>query len=179
MSVVTAKVYEDKIVMATDSIIAYGWTKTSPVVEKDGKKTRNFSKLIEVNGMLIGGVGSAESIQLMQIFATTVYKPKSSNEKDMLDFVVEFNKWKKDMPAISIDPGDVEFLIAVDGELFYIGGLYIEHVMNYSAIGAGMDYALAALYLGHSPAEAAKTACELNCFVSEPVFELTQERKKK
>ena len=178
MSVVTARVYEDKIVMAADSIIAYGWTKTSPVVENDGKKTRNFSKLIEVNGMLIGGVGSAESIQLMQIFATT-HKPKSSNEKDMLDFVVEFNKWKNDMPASSIDSADAEFLIAVDGELFCIGGLYIEHVMNYSAIGAGMDYALAALYLGHSPAEAAKTACELNCFVSEPVFELTQERKKK
>lgn len=32
MSVVTARVYEDKIIMAADSIIAYGWTKTSPVV---------------------------------------------------------------------------------------------------------------------------------------------------
>ena len=51
MSVVCARVYGDKVVMAADSIVCRG----------DMKRTNgNIVKLREVNGMGVGGVGTAK-----------------------------------------------------------------------------------------------------------------------
>lgn len=52
-----------------------------------------------------------------------------------------------------------------------LNGLFVNKVKNYDAIGAGMDFANAALYLGHNPKEAVEVACKLSCFVSEPIIE--------
>ena len=50
MSVVAAKVYKEKIVMAADSILVYG----------DTKINKNFSKIVKINDMIMGAVGSAQ-----------------------------------------------------------------------------------------------------------------------
>ena len=50
--------------------------------------------------------------------------------------------------------------------------MHIEEINDYAAIGAGRDYAYAALYLGHEPKEAVKVACDLSCYVSEPIIEV-------
>lgn len=39
------------------------------------------------------------------------------------------------------------------------------------AVGAGEDFANAALHLGHTPKEAVKVACDLCCYVCEPIIE--------
>lgn len=155
MSVVAGRVYKDKIVVAADSIVVRGWS----------KKT-NFSKLEQINGMIIGSSGTAEELSLMFRFAQT-HKPECPTEKEVLAFIVEFATWKKDFNGNSNI--DNTYLIAVDEYLFSVEGMFVNEVKDYEAIGAGRDFANAALYLGHTPEEAAKVACELSCYVAEPI----------
>lgn len=164
MSVVAAKVYKDKIVMASDSIIVRGWSKNT---------NNDFSKLVEINGMLMGGVGVAEESSLMWQFMKT-HKPESPNEKDILEFVIEFAKWKRDITGNYAINND--YLLAYDGHLFVISSMLAYEVTEYCAIGAGEDFANAAMHLGHTPREAVKVSCDLCCYVAEPILEFEQKK---
>lgn len=165
MSVIAARVYKDRIVMAADSIMVRGWSKST---------TSSFSKLNEVNDMLIGGTGTTQELSLMWNFGAT-HKPASATEKNILEFIIEFSRWKRDLTG---DGGIAcDYLIAFGGHLFQTSDMFVREVLDYCAIGAGEDYSNAALYLGHSPAEAVKVACELCCFVAEPIVELSMERR--
>ena len=156
MSVVAAKVYNDHIEVAADSIVIRGGM----------KRTGTFSKLECINDMIIGSCGSAQEISLMWQFAKT-HKPESATERDILAFMVEFLKWKKDFNG---DPEtENEYVIAYGGRLFEVEDAFVNVVSDYVAIGAGMYFSTAALYLGQSPRAAVKVACDLNCFVSEPI----------
>lgn len=164
MSVIAGKVYNDKIVIAADSIIIKGWS----------KRTNIFGKLANINDMIIGGTGTAEEISLFFRFAQT-HKPENATEKDMLTFITEFVSWKK------TNYNDSDFLhnmylIAYKNHLFVIENMFINEVKDFMAIGAGEDFANAALYLGHSPEEAVKVACELSCLVSEPIIKYEMEK---
>ena len=164
MSVVAVKVYKDNIQIAADSIVVYG----------DSKKTDgNFSKLVKVNDIIIGFVGTAEEGSLMLHYADT-HKPLSASEKDMLTFMIEFSKWKSDV-GVGSDINN-SYIVVYDGKAFYINGMLVYEVDNYEAIGAGMDFANAAMYLGHTPKEAVKVACELSCWVAEPIVEFEEKR---
>lgn len=160
MSVVCARVYGDKVVMAADSIVCRG----------DMKRTNgNIVKLREVNGMGVGGVGMAQELNLMFRFAET-HLPSSPTESGMQDFVVEFSKQKHGYDG---DYGvENDYLITYRGRLFSIEGFLVYEVKEYEAIGAGMYYGEAALYLGHSPREAVKVSCDLCCYVAEPIVEI-------
>lgn len=163
MSVIAAKVYNDKIIMAADSILCSGWS----------KRNNNFAKIIELNGMIAGSTGTAQEASLMWHYMQT-HKPASASEKDILEFVVEFSQWKS-----SIDGNKVEnsYLFAYKGHLFEINNMFVHEISDFAAVGAGEDYANAALYLGHSPREAVKVACELCCFVCEPIIEYTMQKE--
>jgi ATP-dependent protease HslVU (ClpYQ) peptidase subunit len=164
MSVIAGKVYNDKIVIAADSIVVKGWS----------KRTGNFAKLLEINNMIIGGTGSAEELSLFFRFAQT-HKPESATEKDILVFATEFANWKQTNYNNNSFLKNT-YLIAYDGHLFEIANMFINEIKDFAAIGAGEDFANAALYLGHSPEEAVKVACELCCFVSEPIIKYKMKR---
>lgn len=168
MSVIAAKVYEDRIVIAADSILIKG----------ESKRNANFSKLIECNGMIIGGSGSAEELSLMRHYVQD-HSLTSATEKAVLEFFIEFAKWKNEM-NLEMEVEN-EYLLAYDGHLFEIESLFVHEVLDYVAIGAGEDFATAALYLNHTPKEAVKVACDLSCFVCEPINECLMwlERKDK
>lgn len=159
MSVVAARVYKDKIVMAADSIMVRGYSK---------KTDHDLVKIKEINGMLVGGSGYAQEMALMYQYMTT-HKPSSASEKDILSFIIEFSKWKRDM----IGSGSIDnmYLMAYEGHLFQIEQMLVYEVHGYSAIGAGCDFANAILHVGNGPREAVRVACELSCFVAEPILE--------
>lgn len=159
MSVVAVKVYNDKIKVAADSIVCCGSSKKT-----DG----NFVKLCKVNDMIIGTVGNADEGSLMWLYAEN-HKPLSATEKDVLNFIAEFSKWKQTFGADS----DIKnaYIIVFDEKAFYVSGLLVYHIKNYEAIGAGMDFANAALYLDHSPKKAVEVSCALSCYVAEPIIE--------
>ena len=156
MSVIAAKVKKNfgTIQIAADSIILRGQT------------NRKYTKLIKVNEMILGGVGLAEEISLMFRYAQT-HRPETPTERDVLAFMVDFLSWKKDYSG-----GNIEnyYLLAYKGHLFVIEHRLVREVNDYEAIGAGEEYALAALYLGKTPEEAVKVACDLCCYVAEPII---------
>ena len=126
-----------------------------------------------MNGMIIGGCGLAQEMSFMWHYMST-HKPASPTEKGVLDFIIEFSKWKKDLCGDSTINNN--YLLAYDGHLFDINYMFVNEITDYCAIGAGEDFSNAALYLGHTPKEAVKVACDLCCFVSEPIVEYTMSR---
>lgn len=165
MSVIAAKVYNDKIVIAADSIIVRGAS----------KRNSGFAKLVEINDMIIGATGICEETSLMYHYMQT-HKPASPSEKDVLNFVVEFSQWKRGV----VNDSSINniYLLAYQGHLFEIEYMFVHEVFDYAAIGAGDDYANAALYLGHEPKDAVKVACELSCYVCEPIIQCIMGRNK-
>lgn len=163
MSVIAAKVLKDKVVLAADSILVHGWS----------KRNDTFSKIVSANDMIIGGTGIAEECSLMWHYMET-HKPSGYSEKDILNFIVEFAKWKKDFDGSSTISNS--YLMAYCGHLFEISRMFVHEINNFHAVGAGEDFANAALYLGHSPEEAVKVACELSCFVCEPIISFSQNK---
>jgi len=156
---VCAKVYADRIQIAADSITVSGWSKRTDL---------KFSKLSRINDIVMGTVGTIQEASLMWNYMET-HKPKDTSGKSILDFMVEFSKWKSDYST------DKEisnyYIMAFSGKYFLISGSWVEEIVNHCAIGAGEDLANAALYLGHTPREAVKVAAELSCFVAEPIVE--------
>lgn len=160
MSIVCCRVTDDKIEIASDSISIRGYTQSK------GDKVK-YSKLVKVNEMIIGGVGFSEENFLMQLFAQT-HNIKDANTDAVLTFLAEFSDWKKK----KIDNYKIEnnFIFLYKSKAFYIERFLIQEVINYQAIGAGDDFALSALYLGHSVEKAVETACELSIYCEKPII---------
>ncbi len=159
MSVVVCKIIENEYQIAADSITIRGYTQTK------GNNTSR-SKLFEVNEMVVGSVGTAEESSLFHIFAKT-HRLSDASEESLLEFLSEFSDWKNKKTA----KGQIEnaYLIGLDGKVFSVNEWLIETITTYEAIGAGMDFALAALYLGHDAKEAVETAIELSVFCEGPI----------
>lgn len=156
MSVVAVKVTEKKITIGADSIIVQGWTQ-----EKD-----KLAKLNEVNGMIIGDVGDAQEGALFLIFCKT-RKPREGSVDALVEFMSEFQDWMSN--KIDETKLNNQYIIIIDKKAFIVEGFFIKEVTDYTAIGAGMDYALAALYLGNSVKESIKAACHLSIYCEEPI----------
>lgn len=156
MSVIAVRVTDVGYEIASDSIVVRGWSQ-----RKDGK----FAKLAEVNGLILGTVGSCEDGGLFYLYLKS-HRP-SPTEDSVLECLSEFAKWKHTKTGKS----DInsEFYMGFDREIFWICGYHVERIHNFHAIGAGDDFATAALYLGHSPMKAVQTAIELSTMCEGPV----------
>ena len=154
MSIVVCRMTENGYEMAADSIAVRGYTQ--------GRTT----KLVEANGMVIGSSGTLEETVLFKLFAST-RRPSTEDEAGILEFMSEFYDWKKK----KTDSGRIEnaYLLGFAGKVFMLQEWLANEVKEYDAIGAGMDYALAALYLGHSAEEAVNTAIHLSVYCEPPI----------
>jgi ATP-dependent protease HslVU (ClpYQ) peptidase subunit len=156
MSVVAVKVTKNKITIGADSILVSGWTQ-----EKD-----KLAKLTEVNDMVVGTAGSAQEGGLFTVFCKT-RKPREASVEGMIEFMSEFQDWmNKKIGEVKINN---HYILVFEGKVFLMEGFYIKEVTDYTAIGAGMDFALAALYLGNSVKESIKAACHLSVLCEEPI----------
>lgn len=156
MSVVAVKIEKDKIIIGADSILVNGYTQ-----EKDV-----FAKLEEVNGMVIGTVGSAREGGLFRIFART-RKPRESSDDGILEFLSDFQDWMNKKTSVSNIANS--YVLVYMGNAFLMEGFYIKQINSYTAIGAGEDFALAALYLGKSVEDSIRAACHLSTMCEEPI----------
>lgn len=167
MSVVVCKILKNGYQIAADSITTRGFTQTKETHTKR-------SKLFQINGMVIGCVGLAEECSLLHIFCKT-HRPFDATEESVLEFLSEFSNWKgkkTDNSKISFS-----FLLGIENKVFAIEEWLVENITTYEAIGAGMDFALAALYLGHSASEAIQIAIELSILCEGPVQVIDQTYK--
>ena len=169
MSVVACKIKEDGYEIAADSITVRGITQT--------KGQTDHVKLYETNEMVIGGVGSAEENSLMRLFAET-HRPSAADEYSILEFISEFSEWKKRKTDNNAAIRNA-FMLGYQGVVFTIEQWHVHKVNSYMAIGAGMSYALAALYLGHSAEKAVETAIELSTVCEAPILVIKKTNKDK
>jgi ATP-dependent protease HslVU (ClpYQ) peptidase subunit len=159
MSVVACKIYPSGYEIGADSITVRGWTQTKG-------QTTTLSKLFKVNGLVIGGTGTAEENSLMRLFSET-HKPSRPDEQSVLEFLSEFSDWKNKRTNKQ-ELGN-SFLIGIDNKVFAVEQWLVEEVTSYEAIGAGQDYALAALHLGHDVSQAIGVAIELSVMCEGPI----------
>ncbi len=169
MSVVVCRVYDDRIKIGSDSITVRGYGYTQD------KAKDKYLKLAEVNGMIIGGVGLCEENSLFFTFCAN-RNPKSAAEDDILEFVCEFAEWKRKR----IDDYKIGncYLMVIDFKVFLIERFFVKEIVSYEAIGAGMDYALSALYLGHDIEKAIEVACELSIYCEKPIKVIEVKKQK-
>lgn len=159
MSVVVCKVSKDKIEMASDSIAVKGWTKINNAQNK-------IVKMMKYNDMIIGGCGDSDEISLLFHYMKT-HTIENMDEKGVLDFIIEFRRWKNDFTGNNALNNP--YIIAYKGKAFAIEGMLVFPIDDFYAIGAGEDYASGALFMGATPKEAVKAACELCAMVCEPI----------
>lgn len=164
MSVIAAKVENDKITITADSIIL-----------KDDLKRTNFRKLYQQNkDVIAGGCGTAEELCLFFTYLND-HAPEVASVPAMIQFMSNFAEWKN--RYIHDDVIHNCYLIIFKNKLFEVDGMFVQEVTDYTAIGEGEAYALSALYLGHSVEEAVQVACDLCCYVSEPIVKFTVEKE--
>lgn len=166
MSVVAARITPTGYEIAADSIMVRYMTQSK------GDRT-TFSKLAEVNEMVIGGVGYAEESSLLFLFCST-RKPAAATASALLEFLGEFSEWKHKKVGKYL--GGNEYLIGFEGKVFHVNGWQVDIVTDFEAIGAGMDYALAALHLGHTAEQAVEVAIELSIYCEAPAILIKKER---
>lgn len=99
-------------------------------------------------------------------FAAT-RKPAAADEYAIPEFPAEFSDWKNK----KTNSADIEnsYLIGFGGSVFAVEHWLVEKVVTYEAIGAGMNFALAALHLGNGAKKAVETAIELSIYCDAPV----------
>lgn len=157
MSVVAVKVTNEKITIGADSIlVSHGTTQ-----EKD-----KFAKLNKVNDIIIGDVGDAQEGGLFLMFCRT-RKPREASVEAIIEFMSEFQDWMKN----KTDESNLrnEYILVLEKKAFLVEGFFVKEITDYTAIGAGMDFSLAALYLGNSVKESIKAACHLSVYCEEPI----------
>jgi len=157
MSVVAVKVTKEKIVIGADSIlVSHGTTQ-----EKD-----KFAKLNKVNDIIVGDVGDAQEGGLFLMFCRT-RKPREASIEAIIEFMSEFQDWMKSKTDESKLTN--EYILIIERKAFLVEGFFVKEIIDYTAIGAGMDFALSALYLGNSVEESIKAACHLSVYCEEPI----------
>jgi ATP-dependent protease HslVU (ClpYQ) peptidase subunit len=149
-------VTKNKITIGADSILVSGWTQ-----EKD-----KLAKLNKANGMIIGDVGDAEEGALFLLFCKT-RKPREASVDAIVEFMSEFQDWMNNKTGESKLSN--QYILIIEKKAFMIEGFFIKEVTDYTAIGAGMDFALSALYLGNSVKDSIKAACHLSVYCEEPI----------
>lgn len=167
MSCIAVKVTDKEIQFAADSIMLRGDMIVST--------PKSPHKLFTVNDMIIGSSGYYNETSLMEMFAQT-HKPRDNSSYALREFLIEFCEWKQKKGEQFASQN--EYLIAFEGKCFVSIYGDIEEVKDFCAVGAGMAYAFAALYLGHSPEEAVEVACKLSAKVCEPIIGLAMKRTK-
>lgn len=167
MSVVACRVHDGTIEFAADSITVRGYTQS--------KKAAKLSRVQD--DLIIGGCGTAEMTAMFQGWAKT-RKPSAPTVDGIVTYVSEFYSWyRSETRDASRSVDDNAFLIGFDGHAFYVEGYYVKEIEAFDAIGAGMDYALAALHLGTTAMKACETAIELSIYCEGPVQALAMKRR--
>ena len=162
MSVVAVQIRAGKARFSSDSIRVTGWTQ-----EKE-----TYSKLEKFSdSLVVGFCGECRYRVMLKAFSKT-HMPAEGSVDAVTEWFSEFAGWISKVPNFAVDMGMATYLLAFGGKVFLFSNYFCREVKDHYAIGAGSDFALAALHLGHAPEEAVKVACELSAFCEAPVCSL-------
>ena len=117
MSIVAVKVTDACIELASDSIQVRGYTQS--------KSINKYSKMVKINDMFIGSVGTAEESSLLWVFTNT-RRPEQATESALLTFLSEFADWKNSkIGKASIEN---EYIFVIGTKVFQVENFFIPDV---------------------------------------------------
>lgn len=156
MSVACVKIEKKRIVLGADSIVVSGRT-------QDKDKNVKIRKVNDVCGFACSGL--VRETEFFYLYAKDK-KPKYNNEDGIIDYFYDFSKFVDD----KIGEKEIEnsYIFVYDKKVWYFDKYFLKEIINFEAIGAGMEYAKTALFLGHSVEESVKVACELSVYCELP-----------
>lgn len=158
MSVVAIrKIEKGKFEIAADSIYVRGWTQ--------GKDPN--VKLWKVGDMIAGSAGRMAVSGLFREYIEN-HRPKSNSEWGWVNFMSDFICYATKIDS-KLSSDDNEFIVVWKKKAFFLVGMSVQEIKTFFAIGAGTEYALTALHLGHSAKEAVNVACELSIYCEKPI----------
>lgn len=149
MTVIAAKVFNDKIEMSCDSAGTRGW-----------HSRNNFmpSKVIKGQDFLVGLCGSATLITFLHMFSKN-HPIGDGEEAAVIDWIVEFLEFiKKKTGSWHNTKNSDQLIIAHKSGLYTIENWAPIKVKDWHAIGSGFEYAESAFYLGHNTEKAVEVA---------------------
>ena len=162
MTCVAAKIVEDQIHIAADSMVT-GWGTWDITAQA------KFSKIERVDDhYVLSGSGDREDVSLFFLYAKTHKIPDLVNMRTLVEWLRDYSKWRKDTTGSWTAPGNI--LVAHPDGLFEIVDYDVAESDSYITLGSGAVEAAAALHLGHSVEEAVGVACDLNCFCNYPIL---------
>jgi hypothetical protein len=123
---------------------------------------------------VIGGSGCLDELSLLGLYAQA-HKPRAAEEYALVEYLAEFRQWAR-MKAEGMEIGETDYLIGYDGTAWHVIGFAIMPVIDHHAIGAGEDFARAALHGGKSAKEAVAVACELSPWCERPINTIRMKR---
>ena len=159
MTTIAARIKDNKIELAADSIIVRG---TLRVQEGLGN-----SKIFDGLDCVVASTGLLSESSLFELFCRD-HSIGKGNHLRVLEFLSEFSRWKENNGSDNIV--DNNYIIGHKSGLYRTHGLSVLKVDKYCADGHGMDYAEAGLHLGKSAKDAVQLACELDVYTNGPVI---------
>ncbi len=117
--------------------------------------------------MIMGTAGSCSIGALLREYLEN-HQPKTNTEHGWVALIADFAKYASGIDS-NLKAADNEFLVIWRGRSFFIHNFYVLEVKDFYAIGAGRDFAFAALYLKNDVKKAIEIACELSTFCEKPI----------
>ena len=161
MSVIAVKINSDNIEIVADSILTKG----------ELKRTTNFPKLRRYVNLIVGGCGNAEELSLFFEFCCKNSRPLRTIS-EVHKYLREFAEYKSEY--LGADVVENEYILISGDTVFEVDEMFVQEISDYTAIGEGQPYALAALALGHTATEAVEVSCKLCCHTAEPLIRYIQ-----
>lgn len=182
MSCVAVKVYKDKIEIACDSSITQGdmiLPSTFMKMEQFTLKNPYTNNSTDTYNIVAASAGTIEVIDAFFYYIANLdpndyrYLDYRSDIRNLMEkFVKTLNDRERDF-----GPDNNEFILAINGKVYYIFATLVDEITTYRAIGSGCPYANTALLLGKSAKVAVKTATKMDTCTNGPihVIELPKE----
>jgi len=158
MSVCAVKKYENKIVLCADSIMVSGLNKDV---------TTKIFKINDSFGFAMSGLG--RDAQLFYSFTKTNMIATKNDIDDIYDYLIKYSDYVKEKTGVWTC--ESSFLIVNNGKVFSsLKNVEVFEIDDFYAIGAGQDFALAAMKLGHTVEVSINVACDLSHYCSVPII---------
>lgn len=173
MSVIAAKVYNDRIEIASDSQVTYDKFKRTTTGE-------SLKKLFKIqyspdDCLIVGITGSTDGCCLFREFCNIKGAPEKAEILSIINFLKEFRDWRTEIAGETDE--ELFSIIVFQNKAFLIEGFSVSEIHTYSASGSGMEYAFVALDCGVSPEEAVQAAINHNTYCCGPIISYTYEKK--
>ena len=166
MSVIAVKITPHEIVMGADTQTTYGSNKILDSY---------YGKIFDINGVYLGGVGTAYENQFLRRFLEEKRLPKNFEEKDFNNLMVDFHSFLSEKSKDNNTNIANAYIMVHNNKAFIFDNWLIREIQDFESIGSGGETARTAYevfkQLGQDPdlETILKVSCKVDLYCHEPL----------